>query len=90
MSTNSGAKEVSEMLETVTEKIPQLIKGIMDSYFTADAGKQIGRAVGSMYKELIEAGMTKEDAITIARDYMNTVKELQRHEKVQVKTMDCR
>lgn len=76
MKFNQESTNIGEMLDVVSEKIPKLIKMLMDNYYSEEAGKQIGRAVGSLYKELLDAGMTKEEAMTLARDYLNTVKEM--------------
>lgn len=69
-------KEIGELLDEVSVKIPTLIKGLMNTLFSAEAGKNMGQAVGTLYKELIDSGIPKEDALQMARDYMLTLKDM--------------
>jgi hypothetical protein len=73
---NGDMKDVAEMLETVTEKLPKLINGIIGTMYNAEAGKNVGQAVGALYKELLESGIPKEDAIKMARDYIMSLKDI--------------
>lgn len=66
--------EISRMLDNITEKLPKMITNLMNSLYSAEAGKNMGQAVGSFYKELIESGIPKEEALQMARDYMLTLK----------------
>lgn len=68
-------KEIGELLDEVSGKIPKLITGLMDTLYSADAGKKMGQAVGSFYKELVEGGIPQEDALKMAKDYMLTLKD---------------
>ena len=69
-------KEIYEVLNWVSTKIPNLIKGIIDSLYSAEVGKGMGQAVGNMYKEMVEAGIPNEDALQMARDYMISLKDM--------------
>lgn len=69
-------KEIGEMLDTVSEKIPKLIEQVTKSFYSEEAGRQMGKAIGSMYKELIEAGIPSHEAIEMAKDYLNTAKSM--------------
>jgi hypothetical protein len=68
--------EIGEMLDTVSSKIPGLIKGVIGTLYSADAGSNMGKAVGSFYKELVEAGIPADEAIKMARDYMLSLKDV--------------
>jgi hypothetical protein len=70
--------EISELLETVADKLPKLAGELMRALYSEEAGRQMGRAVGQLYKELTEAGIPKEDALRMACDYMDTLKSLGR------------
>lgn len=72
-------KEIGELLDEVSGKIPTLINGLMKTLFSAEAGKNMGQAVGSLYKELVESGIPKEDALQMARDYMLSLKDISRN-----------
>lgn len=69
-------KEIGEMLDTVSEKLPKLIEQLTKTFYSPDTGAQMGKAIGSMYKELIEAGIPSHDAIEMAKDYLNTAKSM--------------
>ncbi|RLI41395.1 hypothetical protein DRO59_07070 [Candidatus Bathyarchaeota archaeon] len=65
-------EEVREILGVVSKEIPALIKGIIASVFSEEAGKDMGRAVAAFYKELKESGMPEQTAVRMAENYMST------------------
>ncbi len=69
-------EEISKLLDTVSEKVPRMIKDIMSSFYSEESGRQMGRAVAAMYKELTDSGIPAEEALKMAKDYLNTVKEV--------------
>jgi len=76
MSSEIPVKEIGELLDQVSNKVPKLIDSLMGSLFSAEAGKKMGQAVGSLYKELLEAGIPQEEALQMAKDYMLTLKDV--------------
>ena len=68
-------KEIGEMLDEVSEKIPKLINGLMSSLYSAENGKNMGQAIAAFYKELIENGFPQEEALKLAKDYMISLKD---------------
>jgi hypothetical protein len=76
MSNEIPTKEIGELLEEVSNKVPKLINGLMDSLYSAEAGKKMGQAVGSLYKELLEAGIPQDEALKMAKDYMLSLKDV--------------
>ncbi|NLV75959.1 MAG: hypothetical protein GX023_03105 [Tissierellia bacterium] len=73
---SNDVKELAEMLDTITDKIPQLITGVVNTLYSAEAGKNIGQAVGSLYKELVESGIPEETALDMAKSYMLSMKDI--------------
>jgi hypothetical protein len=73
---NIPVKEIGEMLDEVSAKLPKLINGLMASLYSAEAGKNMGQAIGSLYKELIASGIPAEDALKMAKDYMLSLKDI--------------
>ncbi len=73
---SNDVKELAEMLDTITDKIPQLITGVVNTLYSAEAGKNIGQAVGSLYKELVESGIPEEAALDMAKSYMLSMKDI--------------
>lgn len=72
---NIPVKEISELLDEVSVKVPRLIDGLMGTIYSAEAGKKMGQAVGGFYKELVEAGIPADTALQMAKDYMLSIKE---------------
>ncbi len=65
-------EELREVLGTVSEMVPNLIKGIIGSIFSAEAGKNMGAAVASFYKELKASGLPDEVSLKMTEDYAKT------------------
>lgn len=66
-------EDISVLLDTVGEKIPSLINNIKNTLFSADAGRDLGRAVGAFYKELLGAGIPSAEALVMAQAYLGTL-----------------
>ena len=64
------AEEVKEILGVVSKEIPALIKGIIGSIFSEEAGKDMGRAAAAFYKELKEGGMPEDTAVKMTENYI--------------------
>ncbi len=65
-------EELREVLSVVSKEVPALIKGIIASVFSEEAGRDMGRAAASFYKELKEAGMPEEVAVKMTEGYIST------------------
>jgi len=65
-------EELKQVLGTVSDMVPNLIRGIVSSIFSAEAGKNMGAAAANFYKELKAAGMPDEVAIKMTEDYVHT------------------
>mgnify|MGYP000876366433 CR=1 FL=1 len=73
MSMDIPVKEISELLDEVSGKMPKLLTSVIDAFYSAESGKKMGQAVGNLYKELIDSGIPKEDALNMARDYLTSL-----------------
>ncbi|NLY88880.1 MAG: hypothetical protein GX085_04590 [Firmicutes bacterium] len=69
-------KEIGELLEMVSAKVPNLLKEIMATFYSEEAANNMGAAVGTFYKKLLDSGINQEDAMKMTHDYMNTLKNL--------------
>ena len=67
----SEAEEVKKILGVVSSEIPALIKGIINSVFSEEAGKNMGCAAASFYKELKEGGMPDDVAVKMTQNYVS-------------------
>jgi hypothetical protein len=66
------AEEVKEILSAVSTQIPALIKSVLASVFSEEAGRSMGKAAAAYYKELKESGMPEDVAVKMTEDYMKT------------------
>lgn len=71
-----SVKEIGELLDTVSDKIPKLISGIVSSLYSAEAGTNMGKAVGNLYKELLESGLPEDVALEMTKNYMISLKDI--------------
>lgn len=69
---SEDVEELREVLSVVSKEVPALIKGIIASVFSEEAGRDMGRAAASFYKELKEAGMPEEVAVKMTENYIST------------------
>ena len=74
--TNPDAIELSEVLDAVSVKLSELITNVLKSVYSEEAGHNVGRAVGTLYRELVDAGIPAETAVKMASDYMISFKDL--------------
>lgn len=66
-------EDIAEIFETMSAKIPGLIKGVLDSLFSPEAAANMGKSVAEFYKSLKEGGVPEQDAIAMTRDYLSTL-----------------
>lgn len=66
------ASEVKEILSAVSTQVPALIKSLLSSVFSEEAGKSMGKAAAAYYKELKEGGMPEDVAVKMTQEYMKT------------------
>jgi hypothetical protein len=64
------AEEVKAILGVVSKEVPTLIKSIIGSVFSEEAGRDMGKAAGAFYKELKESGMPDETAVRMTENYI--------------------
>ena len=71
-SAKEEAEEVKEILSAVSTQVPALIKSVLASVFSEEAGKSMGKAAAAYYKELKEGGMPEDVAVKMTQEYMRT------------------
>jgi len=69
-------KEIAEMMDSISTKIPSLIKGVMESFYSPETATQMGRAVAEFRKALLEGGIPEQEAMEMTRQYMSTLTSL--------------
>lgn len=66
------AENVKEILGVVSSEVPTLIKSILASVFSEEAGRNMGKAAAAYYKELKNGGLPEQVAVKLTEDYMRT------------------
>lgn len=66
------AEEIKQILGAVSTEVPALIKSILASVFSEEAGRNLGKAAAAFYKELKDGGMPENVAVKMTEDYMRT------------------
>jgi len=67
------AKEIGELLDMVSQKLPGLIKGVMATFYTEEAAANLGKAIGTFYRQLVDNGFPNDHAMALTVDYMKTL-----------------
>jgi hypothetical protein len=65
-------ENIKEILGVVSAEVPSLIKNILGSVFSEEAGRSMGKAAAAYYKELKEGGLPEQVAVKLTEDYMRT------------------
>jgi hypothetical protein len=65
------AEEVERIFRALSSQIPALIKGVIASVFSEEAGREMGRAAGAFYKSLIESGIPEQTALKMTENYLS-------------------
>ncbi len=67
-----GSEELKEVLGVVSSEVPSMIKSILASVFSEEAGKNMGKAAAAYYKELKNGGLPEQVAVRLTEEYMRT------------------
>lgn len=65
-------ENIKEILGVVSSEVPALIKSILASVFSEEAGRNMGKAAAAYYKELKNGGLPEQVAVKLTEDYMRT------------------
>jgi hypothetical protein len=66
------SEELKEILGVVSSEVPALIKSLLASVFSEEAGRSMGKAAAAYYKELKDGGLPENVAVKLTEDYMRT------------------
>ena len=66
-------EDIAEILDTVSDKVPKMIKGIIDSFFSPEAAQNMAKSIADFRRTLIESGIPEDEAMAMTREYMGTV-----------------
>jgi len=65
-------ENIKEILSVVSTEIPAMIKSILTSVFSEEAGRNMGKAAAAYYKELKGGGLPDQVAVKLTEEYMRT------------------
>jgi hypothetical protein len=65
-------ENIKELLSVVSTEIPTMIKSIVSTVFSEEAGRNMGKAAAAYYKELKAGGLPDEVAVKLTQEYMQT------------------
>ena len=65
-------ENIKELLSVVSTEVPAMIKSILNTVFSEEAGRNMGKAAAAYYKELKAGGLPDEVAIKLTQEYMQT------------------
>jgi hypothetical protein len=66
------AGNIKEILGAVSAEVPAMIKSILASVFSEEAGRSMGKAAAAYYKELKAGGLPEPVALKMTEEYMRT------------------
>lgn len=66
-------EDIAIILDTVSEKIPAMIKGLLEAFFSPEAARDMAASVAEFRKTLIDGGIPEDEAMDMTREYMRTV-----------------
>jgi hypothetical protein len=66
-------EKIKEILDVVSEKLPDLLKTLSDILYGPKNAKQYAEAAATFYKELKASGMSEEQAFELTRQYLSTL-----------------
>ncbi|MFW6176099.1 MAG: hypothetical protein ACOC40_00220 [Thermoplasmatota archaeon] len=61
---------LKDLMETLNDTIPELISGVMEAVYNAENSENLAKNTTKFYKELTNAGMEKEQAYKLTREYL--------------------
>lgn len=65
------AKQLKEILGTISEEIPKILEAVSKGLYGSENTEKFGKTVAQFYKELLDAGMTQEQAYKLTKEYMS-------------------
>jgi hypothetical protein len=73
---SEDVNELRDVLDTVGDRVPKLIRDIVGSLYSKEAGTNMGQSVGAYYQELIASGIPQEAALEMTKSYSISIKDL--------------
>ncbi len=65
-------EKMKELFSIISREVPGMIMNIMNSVFSEEAGRNMGKAAAAYYNELKSGGLPDEVAVKLTEEYMRT------------------
>ena len=65
-------ENIRELLGVVSTEVPAMLKSIVATVFSEEAGRNMGKAAAAYYKELKAGGLPEDVAVKLTQEYMQT------------------
>ncbi len=72
MKDEDDIEEFKEVMRTINETVPRLIKSIVEAIYSTQSAEEFGKQVANFYKAMIDAGMDKEQAYQLTKEFMES------------------
>ena len=70
---HESPEEIAAIFDAISDKVPTMIRGILDSLFSPEAAANMGKAVAEFRKTLLEGGIPEDEAMEMTREYLRTL-----------------
>ena len=69
---DEDVREFKEVMNTLKETVPEIIKGIVDAIYSGTNAEEFGKQVANFYKSMVDVGMDKEEAYELTKKFMES------------------
>ena len=67
------AKALPELFKAINDSVPQMISGIIGAVYSPEAAGNMGAAVGTFYRKLIEEGIPEPVALDMTKKFVGAL-----------------
>jgi hypothetical protein len=67
------AEQLRQIFAVLSDAVPELLEKITKVLYGAQEGEKFGMSVAAFYKALVAAGMTKDQAFELTKEYMGNI-----------------
>ncbi|MCJ7517048.1 MAG: hypothetical protein MUO18_03675 [Methanomassiliicoccales archaeon] len=66
-------EKLRELFKVLSDSVPQLLENVTKVLYEAKSGEEFGKAVAGFYQAMVSAGMSKEQAFALTKEYMSNL-----------------
>lgn len=70
MNDKKDIEHLKDLMKTLNDTIPELISRLMEAIYNTEDNHSLAKNTTKFYKELTNAGMKKEQAYELTREYL--------------------